>query len=31
LLDWIRNYRDGWRRSRREQCAHQHIEHVGRN
>ena len=28
LLDWIRNYRDGWRRSRREQCAH---EHVGNN
>lgn len=25
LLDWIRNYRDGWRRSRREQCA----QHVG--
>jgi hypothetical protein len=26
LLDWIRNYRDGWRRSRREQqCTHQHC------
>jgi hypothetical protein len=23
LLDWIRNHRDGWRQSRREQCAHQ--------
>ncbi len=21
LLDWIRNYRDGWRRSRREQLS----------
>ena len=25
LLDWIRNHRDGWRQSRREQCAHQHA------
>ena len=25
LLDWIRNHRDGWRRSRREQYSHPHC------